>query len=182
MATALSDSGTMKNLPSTLLPSIDTCDALGSLPSSFELISRNSLARASLPRLSFGAMNRSGPLPLAASSSYFLNRSSNLTSWIVSLRSGLAALMRSVTAFSAQASVPAPDPYECHTVRLPLRPAEAAVPAGGAGQVGVAVAAAPPGADDAPPVQAMAAMATPEMRAATRSWYFMKRSSSKCQR
>ena len=67
-------------------------------------------ARASLPRLSFGAMNRSGPPPLAASSSNFLNRSSNLMSWIVSLRSGLAALILSVTVFSAVASVPAPEP------------------------------------------------------------------------
>ncbi len=54
--------------------------------------SRNRPARASLPRLSFGAMNRSGPPPLAASSSNFLKRSSNLTSWIVELQAGVGGL------------------------------------------------------------------------------------------
>ncbi len=106
-------------------------------------------SRAWNPRLSFGAMNRSGPPPVAASVLYLLKRSANGTSTVVMFRSGFSAPAFAVpltvpatvarTSLRASSSVPAPDEYECQSVRSPARAAGAAE--AGAADAGAADAA-----------------------------------------
>src|SRR3990170_2244363 len=100
-------------------------------------------SRASWPRLSFGAMNMSGPAPAATSVRHLLKSWSNGCSTTVIVRSGFAARTASRIVVKPPISPP-PEPYECHRVISPVR-VGASVISG----VGVGAAAVPVGLGDA---------------------------------
>src|SRR5664279_3148931 len=84
------------------------------------LSSARSFARASVGRLSFGAMYRSGPAPDAACVSKFVNRLLNGTSVTVTVRPGFAVLTAATILSKASFSAVPDAPYASQIVNAPL--------------------------------------------------------------
>ena len=135
--------------------------------------------RASLGRLSFGAMYMSGPPPAAACVSKFVNRLLNGTSVTVTLRPGFAAMTLATILSKASFSLVPDAPYASQIVSEPVSgaadgaPAEGATPplAGGA-TLGV-VPVEPAGVGVAAVPQALTARARAARVLSTRSFPFM---------
>src|SRR5664279_3344607 len=84
------------------------------------LSSVSSFARASVGRLSFGAMYRSGPAPDAAWVSKFVNRLANGTSVTVTVSPGFAVLTAATILSNASFSALPEAPYASQIVSVPL--------------------------------------------------------------
>src|SRR6185369_13647739 len=131
------------------------------------------------PRLSFGAMNRSGPPPVADSFLKLLKivLLSNVTKTDSILRSGLAAVMFAISLLrpwtSADSAPPPDDAYACHRVILPESFAAACVSAGPLEAAGPPVAGTVVGAVVAPGPQALAARTRLPASAASRNGFFI---------